>query len=130
LPQSPAMIPLIRASIRDEYRQQGVPVAIDVSAAITTALIDEGVHQPPAAPEVKRESAVKEVSKSEQKANASAPISKKQVEQVYAEIMNWKLESTDVGAALKDLGHRGELPELPAGKFAALMENLQKRSNK
>lgn len=127
LPQSPAMIPLIRAAIRDEYRQQGLDPMIQLPAPVAEALVDEGIHEPQPEAGKERESQVKEQSKSEQRADK---ITKAQVSQIYTLAADLALESTEIPKALREIGHKGKLDELPANLCMALAGNLQKRAEK
>ncbi len=122
LPQSPALIPFIQASIRDEYRSAGVRQVIDMPVAITEALEEADVHQPLKQVEEPRKSSIKE-----KKPEAAAKITKEQVNQVYMLVADLDLPSTDTAIVLKEIGHTGKLADLPNGLFPALVEGLQKR---
>lgn len=123
LPQSPALIPFIQASIRDEYRQQGIHQAIDVLPEVQQVMIEEKIsEEPPQRPA--RESSIKEKPKAEQK---NEKISKDQVNQIYTLAADLALESTEIPKAMKQIGHAGKLAELPVFLFTPLAQELQKR---
>jgi hypothetical protein len=77
--------------------------------------------------EPKRESAIKEKPAAEQKAEK---ISKAQVSQIYTLIADLALESSEVPKAMKEIGHVGKLPDLPASLFMALAGALEQRVKK
>jgi recombination protein RecT len=126
LPQSPALIPFIQAAIRDEYRQQGIHQVVEVAPSMVEVLREEKIAEEPPM-RTARESSVKEKPKAEQR---SEKISKAQVNQIYTLVADLALESTEIPKALKEIGHNGKLPDLPANLFMALAGELEKRSKK
>jgi recombination protein RecT len=131
LPQSPALIPFIQAAIRDEYRQQGIHQVVELppltngggeSVPLVEVLREENVVEERQV-ESPRKSEIKE-----SKPKPDAKISKEQVQKIYNLVADLNLESDMTGKCLKEIGHAGKLADLPADKFTALAQALEKRS--
>ena len=137
LPQSPAMIPFIRAAIADEYRQQGIHQVVDLPPLtvneehipLVEVLREEKIVEEPPQREA-RESTIKEKPKAVQAEEASGPISGEQFDQIYTLIGDLKMTMVQCVGAMKKLGHKGTPKQFPASKFQALVTALEKARKK
>lgn len=92
-------------------------IASAINSGETTAAKAFGGEEP------KRKSAVKE-----QKPKPDAKISKDQAQKIYMLVADLNLETDVIGKCLKEIGHSGKLADLPADKFTALAQAIEKRS--
>ena len=131
LPQTPSLVPFIQASIRDEYRQQGIHQVVELppltngggeSVPMVEVLREENVVEQRQV-ETPRQSEIKE-----QKPKPNAKITKEQSQKIFMLVADLNLETDEIGKCLKQIGHAGKLADLPADKFLALAQALEKRS--
>jgi recombination protein RecT len=134
LPQSPALIPFIQASIRDEYRQQGIHQVVELPALdnghgesipMAEVLREEKIVEEAPQREA-RESKIKEKPQAEVKAEASGPITADQFDQLYGLLPDLKLTMHSCLGIMKKLGHKGAPKQFPAAKFQTLIAELEK----
>jgi recombinational DNA repair protein RecT len=129
LPQSPALIPFIQASIRDEYRQQGIHQVVEMPPIVAEVLEKEHIEPDPPQTTA-QESEIKEKSKAEQKAEASGPITGEQYDAMYDQIPPLGLTMQIVIGFMKKLGHKGSPRQFPTAKYQDLIEMMMKAKKK